>query len=155
MVAMKSADEDLLDLFDYAWTRLSKRMDGLSDAEWAWRPIDAAAEVTIRWRLAHIVEFLAEPRNWTWLGATPGPPADGAPAGSATEALRAASAAYASFRAVISNPGADLGSQIGPVAGQFGDATRRSFVLHLADELIHHAAEVALIRDLYTASASQ
>jgi hypothetical protein len=30
-------------------------------------------------------------------------------------------------------------------------ATRRSFVLHMLDELIHHGAEAALMRDLYAA----
>ena len=28
-------------------------------------------------------------------------------------------------------------------------ATGRSFVLHIADELIHHTAEAALLRDLF------
>ena len=152
---MKSADDDVLDLLDHAWARLNKRMDGLSDDEWAWRPIDTDAKVTIRWRLAHIAGFLSEPRNWAWLGSTARPRAKGISAHSATEALGAAAAAYASFRASISTIGADLGSPIGPAAGQFADATRRSFVLHIADELIHHGAEAALIRDLYAASACQ
>lgn len=44
-----------------------------------------------------------------------------------------------------------LGEPIGPAAGRYGGASRRSFALHIADELIHHAAEAALLRDLYAA----
>jgi hypothetical protein len=33
--------------------------------------------------------------------------------------------------------------------GYFAGATGRSFVLHIADELIHHTAEAALLRDLF------
>lgn len=130
-------------------------MVGLSDDEWAWCPIGSEAEVTIRWRLAHIVEFLTEPRNWVWLGSAAAPPAEAAPAQAAAESLDAASAAYASFRALISDVSVDLGSAIGPAAAQFGDASRRSFVLHIADELIHHAAEAALLRDLCVGSLRQ
>ena len=42
-----------------------------------------------------------------------------------------------------------LNTPLGEVAGYFADATGRSFVLHIADELIHHTAEAALLRDLF------
>jgi hypothetical protein len=42
-----------------------------------------------------------------------------------------------------------LGEPIGPVGGQYGAATRRAFALHIVDELVHHTAEAALLRDLY------
>jgi hypothetical protein len=32
-------------------------------------------------------------------------------------------------------------------------ATGRSFVLHIADELIHHTAEAALLRDLFAGAS--
>ena len=38
---------------------------------------------------------------------------------------------------------------LGEAAGYFAGATGRSFVLHIADELIHHTAEAALLRDLF------
>jgi len=44
-----------------------------------------------------------------------------------------------------------LAAPVGAPAGRYGDATRRSFALHIADELIHHTAEAALLRDLYGA----
>jgi hypothetical protein len=37
------------------------------------------------------------------------------------------------------------------LGGAFADSTRRAFALHILDELIHHGAEVALLRDLYRA----
>jgi hypothetical protein len=42
-----------------------------------------------------------------------------------------------------------LNTPLGEAAGYFADATGRSFVLHIADELIHHTAEAALLRDLF------
>ena len=41
---------------------------------------------------------------------------------------------------------------LGDAAGYFAGATGRSFVLHIADELIHHTAEAALLRDLFAGS---
>jgi hypothetical protein len=42
-----------------------------------------------------------------------------------------------------------LAAPIGPSAGFYADGSRRSFALHILDELIHHGAEAALLRDLY------
>ena len=42
-----------------------------------------------------------------------------------------------------------LDTPLGEAAGYFAGATGRSFVLHIADELIHHTAEAALLRDLF------
>ncbi len=57
--------------------------------------------------------------------------------------------AYAAFRELVTFESVDLTAAIGPAAGPYGSATRRSFVLRIADELIHHGAEAALLRDLY------
>ncbi len=53
---------------------------------------------------------------------------------------------------IVSGGGLDdetLNAPLGEVAGYFAGATGRSFVLHIADELIHHTAEAALLRDLF------
>ena len=47
-----------------------------------------------------------------------------------------------------------LNTPLGEVAGDFADATGRSFVLHIADELIHHTAEAALLRDLFASRSA-
>ena len=50
-------------------------------------------------------------------------------------------------------PESSLAEPIGPVGGPYADSTRRAFVLHVLDELIHHGAEVALVRDLWAATS--
>lgn len=43
----------------------------------------------------------------------------------------------------------DLLHAMGPVAGPFAEGTVLGLVLHIGDELVHHAAEVGVLRDLY------
>lgn len=144
---MAQEQQDLVDLFDAVWTRFARRVEGLGDDEWAWCPT-ADERVGLRWRLEHLRELLAQERNGTWLGA-PGRHVEPAPAASAAAALTAVQAAYAGWRDLVRRPDLDLGAPVGPAAGRYSAATRRSFVLHVADELVHHTAEVALLRDLY------
>lgn len=42
-----------------------------------------------------------------------------------------------------------LGEKVGSFGGGYADRTRAAYVLHMLDEFIHHAAEVALLRDLW------
>lgn len=150
VVTMQTADKDVLDLLDHAWERLWNRMAGLTDREWSWRPVDADDKITIRWRLFHIAEVLTQSRNWTWLAVTP-PEAklDNGGADCAQDALASVDSAYAAFRELVTFESVDLTAAIGPAAGPYGSATRRSLVLRITDELIHHGAEAALLRDLY------
>jgi uncharacterized damage-inducible protein DinB len=148
--------DDLLELSDYAWQRLRKRLTGLSDAEYRWEP---APDVTLAWRLPHIVDFLTEQRNASWLGQSAAPAErdgqDGKPA-TAAQVLDALDAAYAYWRALLDASTEDsLAAPIGKPAGRYGEASRRSFALHVLDELIHHGAEAALLRDLYAAKQAE
>lgn len=146
------ADDDVLDLLDYVWQRLQQRMDGLSDAEWAWLPAPTEPEISIRWRLDHITDLLTAPRNWLWLGlAVPAADGPSTAADSAESARRSISVAYQRFRAILTDGAVDFEAEMGAAAGSFASSTGRSFVLHVADELIHHGAEAALLRDLYAA----
>lgn len=163
---MTSPADDLVELIEHVTSRLVDRMGGLDDEEWSWVPIPTDPDVTIRWRLDHILDTLVEERNWTWLGfdvpeqpaAAPVPapaPVTAAGAGAtasaatASAAVRAVHDAAAVFAGLVRALGDDADRPIGPLAGPYGAATRRSFVLHVVDELIHHAAEAALLRDLY------
>jgi DinB superfamily len=143
--------DDLVELFDSAWNRLLERLVGLTKAEWMWSPTPDD-RISLHWRLAHITEMLSEERNWTWLGAE----APGRSSGQSMDpaaAIQAGVDAYAAWRGVLAGMSDDdLATPIGPEAGPYGEATRRSFVLHIADELVHHSAEAALLRDLYAAS---
>ena len=146
--AMLSEQEDLEELGRYAFTRLRDRLSGLTDEEFTWEPAPGVA--TIAWRLGHIADLLAEERNATWLG-VPGRPGPG-PAADAAGALLALDAAFGVWTAVLADvPAPSLAEPVGPVGGPYADSTRRAFVLHVLDELIHHGAEVALVRDLWAA----
>jgi hypothetical protein len=144
-----SSQQDILELCDYAWDRFIARMEGLTESELAWQPL-ADPELSLRWRLEHIASFLSEPRNGPWLG-QPAPTASLA-LGPPDPTLNSCRAAYHLWRAHLQLVTDDeLAQPIGAVAGPYGDATRRSFALHILDELIHHTAEAALFRDLYPA----
>jgi hypothetical protein len=143
---MTSSRDDLLDLSDYAYTRLRTRLKGLTDGEYHW---EFGTLTTLKWRLGHIIDFLQEERNGPWIGRPPAPPAPVA-VGSAAEVLATLDQAYQTWRNLLEATTEDaLAQPIGPIAGHYGDSTRRSFVLHVLDELIHHGAEAALIRDLH------
>jgi hypothetical protein len=148
-------------------------MGGLTDAEYWWAPFadcrtvravgdgtfrsdgpapdgDPQTFTTLSWRLAHICDLLAEGRNADWLGRPAPVPLPAGEAGSAADALERLDAAYSRWRAVLVDA-TELEAPIGAVAGPYEDASRRSLVLHILDELIHHCAEAALLRDLYLA----
>jgi len=146
--------DDLLELCTHSWERFRTRMAGLTEPEWRWQPT-ADGRLTLRWRVAHLTALLDEERNGPWLGlpAEPAAPAGGRPVEDAlgpAEALAAADAAFARWRGrLAATTDASLATPIGPAAGRYGAARRRSFALHVVDELIHHTAEAALLRDLY------
>ncbi|GAA2097981.1 ankyrin repeat domain-containing protein [Actinomadura alba] len=168
---------ELLDLSDTAWQRLRTRVEGLTDEEYLWEPapycwtVRAAGDgtwradgsplppepaplTTIAWRLSHLIDLLSGERNATWLGVTPAaaPGREGAP-GTAAEALERLDQAYALFRGhVDAADEAALPEPMGPIAGAYAEHTRAAFILHEVDELIHHGAEVGVLRDLYQAT---
>lgn len=51
--------------------------------------------------------------------------------------------------AVASLSDDDLLTQMGPVAGPLAESTVLGLVLHIGDELVHHSAEIGVLRDLY------
>jgi uncharacterized damage-inducible protein DinB len=142
---------DLLGLSRYAYGRLRERLAGLTEQEYRWEPGPGVS--TLAWRMEHIADLLAEDRNATWLG-VPGRPVPGRTPITAVDGLEKLDAAIALWLDVLAAvPLESLGEPIGAVAGPYGNDSRRSFVLHVLDELIHHGAEVALLRDLWAARA--
>jgi hypothetical protein len=168
----------LIELSSFAWQRFRRRMDGLTDSEYFWEPVPMCRTVrrapdgtfrsdgpavrgddriftTLAWRLCHIVDLLREDRNGPWLGLEPSRPPRARPgdAGSAAEVLSDLDEAYAYWHDLLtSTTNESLQELIGPVGAMYEQDTRRSFALHILDELIHHGAEAALLRDLYAAS---
>jgi len=140
--------DDLAEWGRYAFARLRARLQGVSDEEYRCEPGPGVS--SLAWRLGHIADLLADDRNATWLGVPRGaapPHADDAAA-----AVAALEQAFALWQSVLSAvPDHTLAEAIGSVGGPYADSTRRAFVLHVLDELVHHGAEVALVRDLWAA----
>jgi hypothetical protein len=116
---------------------------------------------TIAWRLWHLG---ASPNpTWPFRGVeTPAELAEGwfrQPRATTSEAVGTAGAAcrlveenWRRFCRLLGGfDDASLGEKIGRGGGPFEDSTVGALVLHIVDELIHHSAEVALLRDLYRA----
>lgn len=137
---MSSSRDDVLALLDFAFERLRDRLQGLTDDEWRWQPT-ADDRITLRWRLEHIASFLGEDRNPAWLGLDTAPWSGNPSGASAAEALTLVDDSFAHLRGLVAHTDVtSFEEPIGAVAGPYGDATRRSFALHVADELIHHGA---------------
>jgi hypothetical protein len=171
---MATLKTNLLDASDHVWQRFRHRLDGLTDHEYVFEPVpdcwsvrlssdgtyrmdgtplppDPAPFTTIAWRVCHIIDNLQAERTATWLGLTPRPD-DGEPTipGTATEALNDLDRAYAIWRNRLGSVSDDaFGEVMGDIAGPYANYDRAAFALHILDELIHHGAEVSLVRDFY------
>ena len=157
--------------FDFVWERLRNRVAGLTGPEYAWEPVadmwsvrerngrwiadrvDPAPEpapvTTIAWRLWHIADCLASyvsPHLGEW--PLPGEFRDWF--GEVDPALAALDTAHDAFRLRITDLGEDgLRRELGPAWGPYEHASWADLVVHAMDEVAHHGAEVALLRDLY------
>ncbi|MFE0025609.1 DinB family protein [Amycolatopsis sp. NPDC059021] len=165
--------------------RLRPRLAGLTDAEYFWEPVsgcwtvrprrtgeelgggrftvDYAAPApepppvtTIAWRLAHLTVHVLGKRADTQFG---GPPVqyDTFPyAGDAATALEQFDRAYAAWSAGMRALGpSELRRPAGPAEGPFAGRPLASLILHIHREVIHHGAEIALLRDLYRARRTE
>jgi hypothetical protein len=156
------------------WSRqLRPRLDGLTDAEYFWEPVDGAWTVrrspddgrfvsdfaipspepppvtTIAWRLTHISALLEMGLERfggpavAWTDVTP-------PAGTADGALRHLDEVYGAWTGGLQSVGvAGLAAPAGPPGSVFEGWTTAGIVLHTQREVIHHGAETALLRDLF------
>jgi hypothetical protein len=150
-MALSESRVSELTALDYYFERLRGRLVGLTDAEYLWEP--AVGVPTIAWRLAHIADGLREERNWRWMGRQPTlRDADRGMPATADAAIAYLEEAYAAWTSLVGSVRSDDWWQLmGAVAGPYASADRVAFVVHIMDELIHHGAEVALLRDLYRA----
>ena len=118
--------------------------------DWAFPQPDPAPVTTIAWRIGHLVVGVLAMRNASHFG---GPPADYFSwnyAGTAKEALAQLDEEYARWVAGVRSLGAEgLARPCGPAEGPWAQAPLAALVLHINREVIHHGAEIALLRDLY------
>lgn len=163
--------EELADQLDWHWQhQLRPRLEGLTDDEYFWEPVpgcwtlhpDGSIDfsypppqpepfTTIAWRLAHVIVGVLAMRNHSHFG---GPPADYQSwpyARDARTALEQLDTAYANWiTGVRGLDAAALARPCGPAEGPYADFSMATLVLHINREVIHHGAEIACIRDLYT-----
>ena len=171
--------ELLVSGFDYYAQRTRDRLKGLTDEEYFWEPVEGCWSVrrtddgwmadwewpapdpppvtTIAWRLVHIISFLTEHGlravafeggEANWIAPTVIP----AKASAALYDLDHAIETWKRDLTAIDDE--RLWEPMGPEAGQYSKDPVAGFVEHIHDEFIHHAAEVALLRDLYRAEHS-
>jgi hypothetical protein len=162
--------------FDYYAERTAERLVGLTDAEYLWEPVpgcwsvrpgpsgfvvdgeqpepDPPPVTTIAWRLLHLSASLSE--HWLRAVAFEQGAADfhlptDVPA-TAADGIATFERACTRWRADITQlDDARLEEPLGPEGGPMADELVATFVEHIHDELIHHAAEIGLLRDLYRA----
>jgi hypothetical protein len=160
---------DLIRLSEKAYDRLRARLDGLTDDELTWEPAPIAWNVrpgdgetlwdfglapvaspvpTIGWRLVHIFDLLTEDRCALLLGLEEAEPNDFVITGTAAAAIAELERGFAMWRRTLERMDE---SRLGEPTGHPYWSDRLMFAFHIIDEVIHHAAEVALLRDLYAA----
>ncbi|MFC8361149.1 DinB family protein [Streptomyces griseorubiginosus] len=158
---------------------LRPRLDGLTDEEYFWEPVPdcwsirprdtsagskrsgpgewtmdfespapvPAPVTTIAWRLAHIIVSCLGYRVGWYFGGQDVDAGTFAYAGTADEALKQLDEMYGSWNAgvrALSDAALDAPPKAGPE--RFPMENR---ILHVNRELIHHGAEISLLRDLY------
>ncbi|WP_134322880.1 DinB family protein [Cumulibacter soli] len=118
--------------------------------DWEYPEPKPAPMTTIAWRMGHIIVGILGARVAGHFG---GPPIDYESfqyAGSADEALRQLDQQYAAWLAGVRTwDEAALAEPSGPAEGPWHEYSRAVLTLHINRELIHHGAEIALLRDLY------
>ncbi|MGD0066305.1 MAG: DinB family protein [Streptosporangiaceae bacterium] len=111
---------------------------------------DPPPVTTIAWRLGHISVGVLGMRVASHFG---GPPVDYQTnhyPGDAATALRQLDTAYAAWIEGVRSLGQDgLAQACGPAEGPWAQASMAELVLHINREMLHHGAEIALLRDLY------
>lgn len=173
---------ELLEQLQWHWkSQLRPRLDGLTDAEYFWEPVEGCWSIrprgdggfscdwdpavtspppftTIAWRLAHISILV--------LGLRIAAHFDGVSQqefgnrlqtmnwpGTAADGLAALDDAYERWVAGVTSWGDQgLAQECGEAEGPWARHPRASLVLHINREVIHHGAEIATLRDLYRAS---
>ena len=164
-----SVERVLLDSMDDMAAQLVTRLGGLGEAEYLWEPVpdcwsvrvgpdgavadlgdrdaDPAPMTTIAWRLWHLASdcfaiytarFRGEPFEDDDLAWTLDP----------VEAVRRFEASWSDFRSVLTGHD-DWFAELGPGFGPWHRHCVADFAMHASNELVHHGAEIALLRDLY------
>ncbi|TYB40055.1 DinB family protein [Actinomadura chibensis] len=105
---------------------------------------------TIAWRLGHVIVGVLAMRNAAHFGRAPTDYTSFEYATTASAALAQLDAEYATWMTGVESLGeSGLARPCGEAEGPYADRPLAALVLHINRELIHHLAEVCLLRDLY------
>jgi hypothetical protein len=116
---------------------------------------DPAPVTTISWRLAHVVVGVLAVRNASHFGRAETSYETFAYAPTAGEALQQLDEEVATWLDGLEALGDDgLQRPVGPAEGPWAEASYAVLALHIHREVIHHLAEVCLLRDLYAHRAT-
>ncbi len=111
---------------------------------------------TISWRLGHVIVGVLAVRNAAHFGRAATDYGSFPYAPTAAAALSQLDAEYATWLAGVESLGpAGMARPCGPAEGPYAEQPLATLVLHINRELIHHLAEVCLLRDLYQHSHPQ
>ena len=159
-------DEYLWEPVDGCWT-VRPGADGTWQADLGprgtpWTPGEPPPFTTIAWRLWHLgaspeptwpptVASSARDFSERWFTQAAHSPLA---FGTAREAVAAVTSHWKAVAGLVRGfDDEELLVPMGEMAGPYKDSSVHGLVLHVADEFIHHSAEVALLRDLYRARA--
>jgi hypothetical protein len=170
---VEAVQADLLESFSQTWTAISDRLAGLGHEEYLWEPVPGcwtisndetgipradwadpdpvpAPVTTIAWRMWHMAVDCLDSYS-TRAFATNGTGLSGQVWVLEPEAAwQLLDAAWVNFREGFEQRPADaLQGQLGPDWGPYAQDTLLALALHAQREIVHHGAEIALLRDLY------
>lgn len=165
----------ILDSMDRMFDQLLERLEGLTTTEYLWEPVaetwtvratdDGAALVdgagerdvdpppvtTIAWRLWHIAIDCFDDYTRRFNGDT----ADASAAWTldADEAVEILQKKWVAYRSTVADR--DWREELGDNWEYWSRHSIADMAMHASNELVHHAAEVGLLRDLYRDSFSE
>lgn len=115
---------------------------------------DPVPMTTIAWRLGHLIVGVFGQRNAAHFAGPPQEYQTFGYAATAKEALTQLDDGYARWVAGVRGLGEDgLARPCGPAEGPFAEYPLAALVLHIHREVLHHGAELTLLRDLYRSRA--
>lgn len=168
--------DELLDQLEFYWEHnLEPRLTGLTDDEYFWEPVpdcwtirtkdgqttidwqwptpEPPPVTTIAWRLAHIAIPVLGIRASAHFGDGSLTIASATWPATADDAVAAVHEQYQLWRNGIRTLDDDgLRRPVGEAEGPWADRSMTTLILHISREVMHHGAEVALLRDLYRAT---
>ena len=111
---------------------------------------DPPPVTTIAWRLGHVIVGVLGMRVASHFGGLPVDYFTHDYAATADDALRQLDDVYAAWIAGVRGlDPSGLARPCGPAEGHYAERPMAELVLHINRELIHHGAEIALLRDIY------